>query len=634
LKESESKLNSILSSIDDLVFVFDQEGRFIFTQNPTSEQLYTAPDEFIGKKLSEVMPPHLNKIFFDAFDTVEKGGVAEYDYWLDIDGKTMWFSANHSPRFIDGEFVGSVAVVRDITERKQAEEALRASEEKFREMAELLPETVYECDAQETVTFANKAAFEMFGLTRDDFDKGVNAQQFIAPDDRNNVGDDIKKILRGIERGPFEYIAQRIDGSKFPVISHSSPIIRDGETVGLRGIVVDITERKQAEEEKEKLRVQLTQAQKMESVGRLAGGVAHDFNNMLTVILGCTKMAMEQVDPSQPLHADLTEIRTAAKRSEDLTRKLLAFARKQTITPRVLDLNETVGGMLKMLRRLIGEDIDFAWMPGAEVWPVKVDPSQIDQILANLCVNVRDAIEGVGKVTIETRNATFDEAYCADHPGYVPGEYVLLAVSDDGCGMDKETLDKLFEPFFTTKEMGNTGLGLATVYGIVKQNNGFINVYSEPGQGTNLKIYLHRHAAKATEMQEECPAESAKQGYETILLVEDEPAILKMVTRMLELHGYTVLAASTPGEAICLTEAHPGEIHLLLTDVVLPEMNGQDLAENLLSIDPNLKRMFMSGYPVHVIAHHGVLDEGVWFLQKPFAMQDLVAKVREALDGE
>jgi CheY-like chemotaxis protein len=369
-------------------------------------------------------------------------------------------------------------------------------------------------------------------------------------------------------------------------------------------------------------------------VGRLAGGVAHDFNNMLGVILGHTEMALEQVDPAQPLHAGLTEIRNAATRSADLTRQLLAFARKQTIAPQVLDLNETVAGMLTMLKRLIGEDIDLHWQMEADLWPVRVDPSQIDQILANLCVNARDAISGVGKLTIELGNRTFDEDFCAAHAGLVPGEYVLLAVSDDGCGMDKETLSHLFEPFFTTKGMGQgTGLGLATVYGIVKQNHGFIDVSSEPGRGTTFKIYLPRDVGKAGPARRESAPEPLLRGQETILLVEDEPAILKMTKMMLERQNYTVLAARTPGEAIALAREHAGEIHLLVTDVVMPEMNGRDLAKNVMSLYPHVKRLFMSGHTANVIAHDSVLNEGMHFMQKPFSMKDLAVKVREALGG-
>jgi len=313
---------------------------------------------------------------------------------------------------------------------------------------------------------------------------------------------------------------------------------------------------------------------------------------------------------------------------------LLAFARKQTIAPRVLDLNETVDGMLTMLRRLIGEDIDLIWLPGTEVRPVKMDPSQIDQILTNLCVNARDAIADVGRITIETGMVTIDDAYCAEHAGFIPGDFSLLVVSDDGCGMDQQTMSKLFEPFFTTKEVGKgTGLGMATVYGIVKQNNGFINVYSEPGRGTTVKIYLPWYKTAAERIRKEEAAVSDARGNETILLVEDELSILKVATAILERLGYTVLAASTPGQAIDLARVYAGEIHLLMTDVVMPEMNGRDLARNLLPLFPRLKRLFMSGYTANVIAHHGVLDEGVNFIQKPFTGRDLAAKLRAVLDN-
>jgi PAS domain S-box-containing protein len=392
-------------------------------------------------------------------------------------------------------------------------------------------------------------------------------------------------------------------------------------------------ERLDAEEAKARMEARLQQAQKMEVVGRLAGGVAHDFNNMLGVVLGHAEIALERLAPSDQLHSDLTEIHKAASRSADITRQLLAFARKQTIAPIVMDLNDTVTGMLKMLQRLIGENIDLQWHPGMGLWPVKTDPSQIDQILANLCINVRDAIAGPGKVIIETSKAAFDEAYCADHAGFVPGEYVRLAVSDNGCGMDKEAQSHLFEPFFTTKELGKgTGLGLATVYGIVKQNAGFINVYSETNQGTTLTIYFPRHIGKAEQARTEDPPKPAVRGQETILLAEDEPAVLDLTKSLLERQGYTVLAASTPGEAIRLANEYAGEIHLLMTDVVMPEMNGRDLAKTLLTLYPRLKRLFTSGYTADIIAHNGVLDEGVHFIQKPFSIKALAAKVREVLD--
>ncbi|MFO7685212.1 MAG: ATP-binding protein, partial [Desulfobacterales bacterium] len=418
------------------------------------------------------------------------------------------------------------------------------------------------------------------------------------------------------------------------------PALMSARVITLKGVphIISITRSiaalKQAEAEKAKLQEKLAQAQKIESIGRLAGGVAHDFNNMLGVILGHTEMILDQVDPAQPIYAGLAEIQKAANRSAELTKQLLAFARKQTISPRILELNDTVTGMLKMLGRLIGEDIDLAWIPGARLWPVKMDPAQVDQILVNLCVNARDAIAGAGKITIETGNTVLDEHYCADRPGFVPGDYVVLAVSDNGCGMDEPILEQLFEPFFTTKPVGRgTGLGLPTIYGIVKQNNGFINVYSELGRGTTVKLYLPRYLGRAFMGSQAIAPEPVRQGRETVLLVEDEPSILDLGKLMLEKLGYRVLAAATPGEALAMAETHCGEIDLLMTDVVMPEMNGRDLARRLLSLYPNLNRLFMSGYTANVIAHHGVLDEGVHFIQKPFSFKDLADKVREVLDA-
>lgn len=388
----------------------------------------------------------------------------------------------------------------------------------------------------------------------------------------------------------------------------------------------------QAARKRDALEAQLHQAQKMEAVGRLAGGVAHDFNNMLAVIAGHADLALEQTVPGSRLHADLLEIRKAAQRSADLTRQLLAFARKQTIAPKVLDLNDTIAGMLKMLGRLIGENIELFWKPSEPLWRVNMDPVQIDQILANLVVNARDALSGVGKITIETGLATFDEPYCEAHPGFAPGRYVLLAVSDNGRGMDQTVLAQLFDPFFTTKPRGKgTGLGLATVYGIVKQNHGFINVYSEPGQGSTFRIYLPRHEQGSAESAPPPPPPPPQAGGETVLLVEDEAALLKLAARMLERLGYTVLVAGSPGQALQLVETHEGTIHLLLTDVIMPEMSGRDLWQRLRALRPDLKCLFMSGYTANVIAHHGVLDEGVHFLQKPFSKEALAIKLRETL---
>jgi signal transduction histidine kinase/CheY-like chemotaxis protein len=394
-----------------------------------------------------------------------------------------------------------------------------------------------------------------------------------------------------------------------------------------------IAEQKRSEEEKDRLQAQLLQAQKIESVGRLAGGVAHDFNNMLGVILGHTELALDQVEPHNPLRESLEEIEKAAKRSADITRQLLAFARKQTVAPKVLELNDTVSGMLKMLRRLIGEDVALNWKPGGCLWRVKIDPSQVDQLLANLLTNARDAISGAGSISIETNNVVLDSHYCEGHPGFTSGEYVLLTVTDDGCGIEKDKLTRIFDPFFTTKEVGQgTGLGLATVYGIVKQNGGFINVYSEKGMGATFRIYLPRALADASENF--CEYEAAPRGgKETVLIVEDEEAILNLGKRSLSALGYRVLAANSPARAIRLAEENAGSIDLLVTDVVMPEINGKELYEKISAIQPGLRCLFMSGYTANVIAHRGVLDEGVSFLQKPFSLKTLGLKVREVLDG-
>jgi PAS domain S-box-containing protein len=394
-----------------------------------------------------------------------------------------------------------------------------------------------------------------------------------------------------------------------------------------------ITERKRAEEEKKKMAAQLFQAQKMESVGRLAGGVAHDFNNMLGVIIGYAELALKEVDPGAQLYRDLQEIQNAGQRSVDLTRQLLAFARKQTVSPKVLDLNNTMERTLKMLRSLIGEDINLTWNPGPALWNVRIDPSQIDQILTNLAVNVRDAISGAGQVAIETANVVLDDSYCAQHVGTVPGDYVLITLSDTGAGMSKEVLEHIFEPFFTTKEVGKgTGLGLATVYGIVKQNNGFIDVLSEPAKGTTFKLFLPRFLATAGQATAAEAAEKVRGGTETVLLVEDSLPLLDLGRKILKSLGYNVLLASTPQQAMELALMHAGDIRLLITDVVMPEMNGRQLFDRLCAVKSGIKCLYMSGYTADIIARKGVLEEGTNFIQKPFVTDQFAAKIRAVLE--
>jgi len=450
----------------------------------------------------------------------------------------------------------------------------------------------------------------------------------VHPDDRHAVDTAFTESLRDPESVyNISFRALRPGGeTRYMHAEGETSFNEAGNPLRTVGTAQDVTSLKLLED-------QLLQAQKMESVGRLAGGVAHDFNNLLCVILGNVDLAMARVDGTQPLHKNLADIRSAAERSADLTRQLLTFARQQAVAPKVLDLNGKIEETLTLLRRLIGEDIDLAWLPGKGLWPIRLDPSQLDQLLTNLCVNARDAVPDVGKITIETKNSVFDEAYCTAHAGFVPGEFVLLAISDNGCGMDKNTMDRIFEPFFTTKELGKgTGLGLATVYGIVKQNNGFINVYSEPGNGTTFKIYLPRFESQHTIVDTAMAVAPPRGRGEAVLLVEDEPTLLESTGKMLEMQGYHVLSANTPEEAIRLAEEYTGMISLLMTDVVLPGMNGRKLSDKILLIRPTVKTLFMSGYTANVIAHHGVLDEGVHFLQKPFSLIDLAAKVGSVLE--
>ncbi len=382
----------------------------------------------------------------------------------------------------------------------------------------------------------------------------------------------------------------------------------------------------------EALERDLRQVQKIESIGRLAGGVAHDFNNMLGVILGQTEMALEEMHPQDPLREGLEQVRRAAERSATLTRQLLAFARRQPARPTVIDLNGAVQSMLAMIGRLIGGRIAVDWRPCEALPPVKIDPAQIDQVLANLCVNARDAIAGSGTITIDTGEADLDAAACATRAGVQPGRFVTLAVHDDGCGMDSETLANVFEPFFTTKGLGKgTGLGLATVYGIVSQNGGFVDVRSEPGAGSTFTVHLPA-CPRAVARPAIPPEDEAAEGRGTVLLVEDEPALLRLTESALRALGYHVLPAGTPDEALRIAEAHAGDIDLLMTDVIMPGMNGRQLAERVQAAWPHVKCLYTSGYPAELIADHGVLAHGIAFLAKPWTSRDLAAKLREVLN--
>lgn len=516
--------------------------------------------------------------------------------------------------------------------RRQTEEVLRQSEMKYRHLYNSIRDAIVVAGTDRTIVDCNQAFIDQFGYSLTEVVGKKTLVLYESEEEYRRIGNALKNHDDNSTH-LYTLHFKKKNGTVFPG-EINVYLLRDdgGAIVGFIGLIRDITERVRAETVQKNLESQLHQAQKIESVGRLAGGVAHDYNNMLSVIVGYSELALKKLDPSDNLYGDLREIHKAAIRSTDITRQLLAFARKQTIDPVALDLNETVESALKMLRRLIGEDVDLAWLPDTSLWPVKMDPSQLGQILANLCVNARDAINGVGRITIETHAKSFDESYCTDHPGFVPGDYVLLTVSDNGCGMDRNTADKIFEPFFTTKGVGKgTGLGLATVYGIIKQNNGFINVYSEPGKGTSFNIYLSRHTEAIEDLPETNPVAIPRGRGQTVLVVEDEISILKLAKKILTDLGYQVLTAESPNQALRLARQQQPALDLLIVDVVMPEMNGKELTELLARGCSGFQTLFMSGYTADVIAHHGVLEKGVNFIQKPFSTNDLAAKVHEIL---
>ncbi|MDO9531638.1 MAG: PAS domain S-box protein [Deltaproteobacteria bacterium] len=628
LRTSESFLNSIFYHSPYPTWISDDQGTLIRINLACQDMLHITQEEVVGKY--NVLQDNIvqQQGLLPLFERVFKEGESiRFELIYDTSLLNTINLENTVSVILDttvspikdatGRITNAVCQHIDITARKRAEEAFQA-------LVNYAPMGIYVVQDSK-FQLVNPGFEQISGYTAGEL-LGRNSLTLVQPDYQEAVRKNAIAMVKGKLHAAYEFPITTKSGEIRWVVERLTSTGYQGKRATL-GYFLDISERKALE-------AQFLQAQKMEAVGRLAGGVAHDFNNMLGVIIGHAELAMMEVSVTEPLYQNLQEIRKAAQRSADLTRQLLAFARQQTVKPRVLDLNDTVSGMLKMLQRLIGEDIDLVWAAGHDLWKVKIDPSQIDQILANVAVNARDAIAGVGKITIETTNASLDDAYCSDHAEFVPGEYVLLAVGDDGCGMDKEILAQIFEPFFTTKGVGQgTGLGLATVYGIVKQNDGFINVYSEPGQGTTFKIYLPRCQAEATQDQAETAVKSLPGGSETVLLVEDEKAILELGQAMLEKLGYTVLTAGTPEEAIRLAGEHTGDMQLLISDVVMPEMNGRELAERLIVMKPRLKSLYMSGYTANVIARRGVLDEGVQFLQKPFSLKALATKVREVLEG-
>lgn len=643
-REAQQLLKIILESISVRVFWKDKNLMYLGCNALFAQDAgFNDPKDIVGKDDYALAWAEQAEFFRrDDREVIESGHpkLLIEEQLMRSDGKLITLLTGKVPLLDErGEIRGVLGTYMDITARKEAEEAHARSHALLENLAGLVPGVIYQYrlfpDGRSCFPYASRGICEIYEVTPEAVQQDASPVfNRLHSDDLARVSRDILESARNLTPFHCEFrVVLPSQGLRWRWCQALPERTQDGGVLW-HGIIMDITDRKQAEVEQEQLRSQLTQAQKLESIGRLAGGVAHDFNNMLNVILGHAELALEDLALESPMRSDLGEIRKAAVRSADLTRQLLAFARKQTISPRPLELNETVASMLRMLGRLIGENIKLAWMPANATTRVCIDPAQIDQMLANLIVNARDAIgHENGTITIETGRATFDEAYCVDNPGYSPGNYIMLAVSDNGCGMDQAVLANIFEPFFTTKAVGEgTGLGLSTVYGIVMQNHGFINVYSEPGLGTTFRIYLPEKQAEMP-VASQAPAAPLARGEEVILLVEDEPAILAMTRTMLVRLGYTVLAAATPGDAVLRAREHQGVIHLLISDVVMPEMNGKDLADTLMAIHPELKHLFMSGYTADIIGEQGVLQEAVNFIQKPFSRQALAAKVREVLGG-
>ena len=674
VEESLRKSQSLLDATQRLAKIGGWDYDVVNGQITWTDSLYrlygVTPNTFDPNdfpQAREVFLPDDRERIKQAFKDLVKKGIA-YDLELDFtsaDGRRLWVRFMGQPELRDGRVVRVFGNIMDITELHEAratieeanrdlearvaertvelknanaemlremenrlrlEKSLRESETRWRTLVDTTADFIYSLDRDSRYLAANRAICEAFSLTEEQIvGKGyteIGISEALALEWKKLD----QQVLHGERVRTETVIPLPGHGPRtYDVVLY--PIIGPNDTItGFTGISRDITEQRKARE-------QLIQAQKMEAIGLLAGGVAHDFANMLSVIMGNAELALMKIDADHPFYHPFANIMGAAQRSTDLTRQLLTFARKQTISPKVLDLNSTVSGMLKMLQRLIGEDIQIIWKPAANLWPIKIDPSQIDQILANLSVNARDAIAGVGALIIETENIPADEAFCTAHPDATPGPFVRLTVRDNGSGMDQETAKHIFEPFFTTKAPGKgTGLGLATIYGIVQQNRGIIHVDSELGQGTTFNIYFHRFAGAGKE-ETDAPDEELPKGHgETILVVEDEPTVLNLAKETLEMLGYHVLAANTPKEALALVKNDRSEIQLLLTDVVMPEMNGRELSKQILALKPKMPCLFMSGYNADIISHRSELDKGVQLITKPLRIKALAFALQAALE--
>jgi two-component system, cell cycle sensor histidine kinase and response regulator CckA len=630
LQKNLALLQGITEGTTDAVFVKDLQGRYLMINSAGARLVGRKVEEVIGRSDAELFTAETGReIMAGDRKVVESGWTQTYEEVGVSAGVAHTFLSTKGPyRDSNGQIIGLLGISRDISDRKLAEEKIRQSQQKLRIHFEHTPLAVVEWDTQLRITEWSPSAERVFGYSREEA-IGQDANFIVPPALREQVAKIGQELLRqrGGTRSRNDNITK--DGRMISCEWYNTPLVDDaGKVLGVASLVQDVTERVALEE-------RLRQSQKMEAVGRLAGGVAHDFNNLLTVIMGYSHVLTEGLTPGSKLYGATEQIRSAADRAAGITRQLLAFSRKQVLSPRVIDLNDIMLNLDTMLRRLIGEDVEVMTVPARDLGSVKADPGQIEQVIMNLALNARDAMPLGGKLTLETSNVELSDVYAQDHHPLEPGRYVMLAVSDTGVGMDAETQSRIFEPFFTTKEVGKgTGLGLPTVYGIVKQSGGYIWVYSEPGRGTTFKIYLPRVDQPAETVGEERKSAGMPRGNETILLVEDDPQVRQLASSVLGHCGYKVLTASGPEEGLEVCRSNHKGIHLLVTDVIMPGMNGRKLAEEVTRMCRGVKVLYISGYTNNAIVHYGVLESGLWFLPKPFSLANLVAKVREVLDAE
>jgi PAS domain S-box-containing protein len=640
LRESEERYRTILENIEDGYYEVDLPGDLTFFNDSLCKMLGYSRDEMIGMSNKQYTDEESREKLFQAFNKVYRTGQPTKGFDWEVirkDGAKVFGEVSVSLiKDSKGQPIGFRGIARDVTERKQAEKALLAEKQRFQILLENAPFGMILIDREGNFKYINHKFKEMFGYDLKDVPNGREWFRKAYPDStyRHHVVStwiDDSKLFKPGEKVPRIFTVTCKDGTE-KTIRFITVQLETGEYLES---TEDITLLKRAEEEKTALEEQLRQSQRMEAIGRLAGGIAHDFNNLMTVIRGYSQLSLLELKEGHELRGNLEEIQKATHRASDLTRQLLAFSRRQILELKVLDLNTLLHDLDKMLRRVIGEDIQLVTLLADDLGRVKTDPGQIEQVILNLAVNARDAMPGGGKLTIETRNVELDERYARIHVGVTPGRYVMFSLSDTGVGMSPEVKEHVFEPFFTTKEkIKGTGLGLSTVYGIVKQSGGNIWFYTEQGKGTAFKVYLPRVDEPVKETRERAVSEEIPRGSETILAVEDEEEVRKLTVQVLRGQGYTVLEASTGEEALKVAKETGGDgIGLLLTDVVMPGISGPELARSLEPLLPKIKVLYMSGYTDNAIVHHGVLDEEVNYIQKPFTLSSLARKVREILDG-